>query len=411
MQEVYFKQLNIRLDLRRKRRSVAFVVSALVFFGGVAAAKPFTVNRDYLQSDLEIPVAIKPRDVLPKKSQIEKRVRAAERDVRVEPIYLQVPVDDDARAAFTLAIARSRKYRALMSELDRAVMRFRQKSDSRQRNDDGNNDRNDSVNPLGSEDLPETIKLRIRPEVYKLIRPKAIAEQLKRRHLRVMVRAEELRSQPGVANDFLTSLNPFFEPTALKKIQEKIRAGIAISVDDDLLPGNAPQKVRRFEIFRGPNCFMTALGFQYPRMIGSDEVNIRVETNHHEAMINNDELWRVLQSSFYEVEPARSKLKYGDMLVFFALPSVKDGGQQPDSRAISFRWIKHATTFLFNDLVYSKGSKSPNSPYVVGTLRDEWQAWSRHIEKNGGKLGVKVFRKPLKSATTRPPKSLEDWMY
>jgi hypothetical protein len=235
-----------------------------------------------------------------------------------------------------------------------------------------------------------------------------MAGRLKRRHQRVVIDSAGLMKSAGLRSELLTQLAPFSSTSDLRKIAEKLRTGASLDVDSEILPSGPRRAVRNFEFFRGPNCFMTALAFQYPRMVRSQLVNIREEDDHHQVMINNDELWRVLQSSFYEVDPSRSSLKFGDMLVFFQLPQ---GGGVPRDSAISYRWLKHASTYLFNGLVYSKGSKSPNSPYVVGYLQDEWKSWQKHVTNGGGTLGVKVFRKPLKSATTRPPKSLDDWMY
>lgn len=435
MEEIYSKHqksavnrsaLSAMTSWRLWVAGAVFVAEALAF------AKPFTVNREFLKPELELPVKVVSKDIAPTKRQILKRVRGAEKDPRVEPLFIQVPVDDDARAAFVMSIGRPKKYRALMARLDRLVAEFsaRGERDKNRSGSSGNAvnagdqsdearrsvhqqsvNQNESVNPLAAEELPATIKVKVRPELFNLISFQAIRDILKRSHLQVTVDGATLQRDPDLGKQLLFGLSPFFTADGMKRVQDKVRTGVPIVLDRDLLPGAASRKITAFEIFRGPNCFMTALAFQYPQMIRSELVNVRLENNHHEVMINNDELWRVLQSSFYEVDPARTKLKYGDMLVFFSTPVTPKKGQSTAVREISYRWIKHATTFLFNDFVYSKGSKSPNSPYLVGTLRGEWQAWEKHIEKNGGQLGVKVFRKPLKSATNRPPKSLEDWMY
>ena len=74
---------------------------------------------------------------------------------------------------------------------------------------------------------------------------------------------------------------------------------------------------------------------------------------------------------------------------------------------VNFKWIRHASTYLFNSYTFSKGSKSPNSPYIVGTLSDEWQTWKK-FTKN---LGIKVFRRNQNHVKKRPPKDLVDWIY
>ena len=117
-------------------------------------------------------------------------------------------------------------------------------------------------------------------------------------------------------------------------------------------------------------------------------------------MINYDELWRALQSNFYEINPKETKLKYGDIIVFFDIPSSS-------KYEVYFRWIKHASTYLFNHYVFSKGSKSADSIYAIKTLEEEWSSWSRRTEK----LAIKVFRRGLRHVKTAPPRKLEDWIF
>jgi hypothetical protein len=121
-------------------------------------------------------------------------------------------------------------------------------------------------------------------------------------------------------------------------------------------------------------------------------------------MINYDELWRVLSENFYEVNPDKLPLKYGDMLVFFDVPEDDaDDLEKP----VDFRWIRHTATYLFGGFTFSKGSKSPNTPYTVRTLAEEWKTWKRYTDN----LGVKVFRRSQKSVKAAPPRDLTDWIY
>ena len=370
-----------------------------------AMGRNFAVDVSELRSSLVLPIQVDAMDVSPSFQQIEKRVSASQKDSRVEPLYLAVPVDEDERAAFALKVARPKKYRALTAMLDVEVEQARKRRNTRPAN---NNNPNNSELANQNDDQASTARILVRPALLRLLSPEAIASRLKRRHQRAVIDGAALNAEHSLRAELLTQMAPFSSATDLRKVADKVRLGVPLEVDADILPAGQRKAVRNFEFFRGPNCFMTALAFQYPRMVRSQLVNIRAEDDHHEVMINNDELWRVLQSSFYEVDPGRSALKFGDMLVFFQLPA---GEKLPADSAISYRWLKHATTYLFNGLVYSKGSKSPNSPYVVAHLQDEWRSWQKHVANSGGNLGVKVFRKPLKSATTRPPKSLDDWMY
>jgi hypothetical protein len=117
-------------------------------------------------------------------------------------------------------------------------------------------------------------------------------------------------------------------------------------------------------------------------------------------MINYDELWRILQLSFYEINPEQTSIQYGDMIVFFETKTPQYG-------ALDFKTLRHAATYLFGGYVFSKGSKSANSPYVVRTLAVEWETWTKYTEK----LGVKVFRRNLKHVKTAPPMDPVDWVY
>jgi hypothetical protein len=385
-------------------------IALVTLLGSVAAspalARQFTVDVAGLKPSIVLPLDIDTIEVAPPFEQIEKRVSASQTDSRVEPLFIHVPLDDDERAALALRIARPKKYRALTAMLDREVDQVQKRESARALNN--NNNPNNSEISNQNEDRTRFARILVRPSLLRLLSPEAMAGRLKRRHQRVVIDSAGLMKSAGLRSELLTQLAPFSSTSDLRKIAEKLRTGASLDVDSEILPSGPRRAVRNFEFFRGPNCFMTALAFQYPRMVRSQLVNIREEDDHHQVMINNDELWRVLQSSFYEVDPSRSSLKFGDMLVFFQLPQ---GGGVPRDSAISYRWLKHASTYLFNGLVYSKGSKSPNSPYVVGYLQDEWKSWQKHVTNGGGTLGVKVFRKPLKSATTRPPKSLDDWMY
>jgi hypothetical protein len=117
-------------------------------------------------------------------------------------------------------------------------------------------------------------------------------------------------------------------------------------------------------------------------------------------MINYDELWRVLQRSFYEVDPLKSDMQYGDMIVFF---ETKDS----NSGAVDFKTLRHAATYLLGGYVFAKGSKSANSPYLVRTLGEEWDTWTKYTKR----LGVKVFRRNLKHVTNAIPADPIDWVY
>ena len=397
----------------------AGLVLALLLDPAFAMARPFTARVESLQPSLTLPLKLVEEDIFPQFALIEKRVALAESDSRVEPLYLSVPRDDDDRAGFSLKLARQKKYRTLMAKLDEEIAKADGSIDSKKQlngtpgaqQSSGPGNQNNQVNPTAVEDRGLTVKIRVRPDLLRLMSPTAVTAKLKRTHIHATIDSATLLERIDLRSELLVQMASFTDAPELRKVGEKLRLALPLDVDRDVLPVVAQRAVKTFEIFRGPNCFMAALAFQYPKMVRSHLVNVKSEVDHHGVMINNDELWRVLQSSFYEVDPAKSPLKFGDMIVFFQLPASDKAVKDVADSDISYRWIKHAATFLFNDLVYSKGSKSPNSPYLIGTLRSEWRAWDKHVSAGGGSMGVKVFRKPLKSATSRPPKSLDDWMY
>ena len=117
-------------------------------------------------------------------------------------------------------------------------------------------------------------------------------------------------------------------------------------------------------------------------------------------MINYDELWRAINRHFYEVDLKRSDLKYGDMLVFFSMPLNLN-------ETINFRWIRHTATYLLNEYTFSKGSKSPNTPYTIKTLQEEWNTWKRYTPN----LGVRVYRRAQNKVKKTPPVDRVDWIY
>jgi len=200
----------------------------------------------------------------------------------------------------------------------------------------------------------------------------------------------------------MKQIRPFFGKSHRNKLMKKIRRGKPIKVSKHLLPNFAKKMIKKYIVYRGPNCFHAALAFHSPKLTSSSLINVKKEKGYHRAMINYDELWRAINHNFYEVKPDEQPLKYGDMLVFFDVP--EDG---EDTHPINFKWIRHTATYLFGGYTFSKGSKSPNTPYTVRTLSEEWSTWKK-FTKN---LGIKVFRRAKHKVTRKPPKELVDWIY
>jgi len=183
-----------------------------------------------------------------------------------------------------------------------------------------------------------------------------------------------------------------------EKLFSKIEAGDPVDVGSLLLPKFAERANGKYTQYQGPNCFHAALSFAAPGLAKSNRVNIRREKNHHPAMINYDELWYALSNNFYEVDTKMSELKYGDLLIFF---------DHTAGKPIQYKWIKHASVYLFGPYTFSKGSKSANSPYTFKTLSEEWATWDR-LSSN---LGLKVFRRKIDTARKNPLPTLRDWIY
>ena len=201
----------------------------------------------------------------------------------------------------------------------------------------------------------------------------------------------------------LEQLGHFLDQDDVNRVRQLTARQGPISVPRYLLPKFARKLAGRFILHRGPNCFHAALAFQSPILAHSALINVKEEHGYHRSMINYDELWRILQRSFYEVDPHVSPLKYGDILAFFQIPEGGDGGK----KSIHFTWIRHAAVHLFSNLTFSKGSKSPNSPYAIKTIDQEWSTWAR-LTKG---MAVKVFRRAVKNVKRHPPKDLTDWIY
>jgi len=236
---------------------------------------------------------------------------------------------------------------------------------------------------------------------FKLISLRAFSKELRQIHKKVSVDTKQLLADKKMRKEFLSQVRYFLKSKARKALADKLRAGEDLDLDEDLLPGFAAKMSRRFIPYRGPNCFHAALAFHGSQWAKLPELNIREEPGYHELMINYDELWRVIQARFYQVNPRETSLKYGDMIVFFALP-------RQSSERIHFRWIRHTATYLFDQLTFSKGSKSPNTAYSVKSLSDEWATW---LKQANGNLGVKVFRRNSLASPKGLPFDRSDWIY
>jgi hypothetical protein len=242
----------------------------------------------------------------------------------------------------------------------------------------------------------------IRAEGFPLIDINSFADLYSRTHHSLEINTETLNRDKVLRKEFLAQIKNFLPKKLRKKIRKKIGEEEPINVSTELLPEFARKMVGKYIVFRGPNCFHAALAFHSPKMTSSSLINVKKESGYHRAMINYDELWRAINANFYEVNPDEQSLKYGDMLVFFDVPKTDE-----DNWPVNYKWIRHTTTYLFGGYTFSKGSKSPNTPYTVRTLADEWHTWKK-FTKN---LGVRVYRRSKRKVNRVPPREQIDWLY
>lgn len=348
--------------------------------GAVAPAKikqpKFFDDLGQFRSTLNLPLSVKDQLIKLPESQIETRLSKFEEDPRVEPLQLTIDPDEDKIMEIATRLAKPNRKLSVANYLKN--------------------------NFAKGEQIPGT-KLRlvtIDKEAYGMLNQESFESLFSKVHHEVVVNTSNMRTNTKNRERFLSQVSPFLSTTELKKIRSKIDAGIPLSLDKELLPPFARQKIASHTIYRGPNCFHAALAFQNQRLASSSLVNVRRETGYHQDMLNYDELWRILKLSFYEVDPRKTELQYGDMIVFF---EAKDAAQP----GIDFKTLRHASTYLLGGYVFAKGSKSANSPYLVRTLGEEWKTWSRYTQK----LGVKVFRRNLKHVSNPVPADPIDWVY
>ncbi len=380
MRSITVKQLN-RMGLMPLFGLLS--ISLLSSTAAEAAVRPektqrpkFSYDLSEFHSSLNLPLSVKDHVLKIPERQIDLRLRKSSSDSRIEPLQFTVDLQEDKLMDLASRVAKPNHKLAIANYLKNNF-------------DQG-------------EEIPGT-KLRlvsVSKEAFDLLEPGAVDQLFSKIHHDVTVNSWTLRQNRKDRAKFLSQVSPFLSNQDLRRIEAKIDEGLALSMDKDLLPNFARKRIASHTIYRGPNCFHAALGFQSSRLASSSLVNVRREAGYHQDMLNYDELWRILNLSFYEIDPRKSELQYGDMIVFF---EAKDAAKP----GIDYKTLRHAATYLLGGYVFAKGSKSANSPYLVRTLGEEWKTWSKYTQK----LGVKVFRRNLKSVTNPLPEDPSDWVY
>lgn len=342
-------------------------------------ASDFIQNPNFFKASLSLPVTDRITTVEIPTKKIHTRAKKGSIDGKIEALKLYVPRNPKHLREMTHALSKSgneyelfRRFTAKISKLPKA------------------------------EKKGLKIKIVLNQQDLDLIRIGKLQTILSKPHHVVKVNSRSLYRMPPLRKAFFKQLKGFIKRNDRFGIYAKLKQGVDLSLEKDLLPTFAKKMVRKYLVYRGPNCFHAALAFQGQRLTKSPLYNIKEEKGYHRAMINYDELWRTLSTSFYEVDPRRSKLQYGDLLVYFDVPK-----NLAAYRTTNFRWIRHTATYLFGSYTFSKGSKSSSTPYTIKTLAEEWKTWTG-FTKN---LGVKVYRKTAVNIKKTPPLDLTDWLY
>ena len=338
------------------------------------AKVPFTTNVSSLKSSVKLKTKSRVVDLSIPYKKLSKRARKSTKDERVPPIQVYIPRKKSQFSNTIKAISKKGKEAELKQY-------FKKELNKNKKN-------------------KRRVLVDLSPETLKKVRLKEVGKIMSRSHHDVIIKHDTFLKNQEARKELLSQMKLFFDRNERIRISKKLKEKKDLIVHRDLLPKFARKMAKKFTIFRGPNCFHAALAFHGQNLTKSKKVNVKKEKGYHRAMINYDELWRAINRHFYEVDPNKSPLKYGDMLVFFNIPSKNE-------KSVNFRWIRHTATYLFDQYTFSKGSKSPNTPYSIKTLSEEWGTWDKYTKK----LGVRIYRRLSRKSTTSTPEDLTDWIY
>lgn len=343
--------------------------------------RPFVFDINNVNGSISLPVLDKIETIKMDEKHLISRINQSNDNQNVEPLTLTIKTDESS-------INNLSERLAVDDQAEKLADFFRQSISSEQINQSD----------------PQTKSVVITKDAFEKINPNEFAQLYSKTHHNLTIPTDELRANRKLRRELMKQLSPFLKKSERQVLGSKIAKGEPLHLDQDLLPDFPKRMVRKYIIFRGPNCFHAALAFHSPQMTSSSLINVKQETGYHRAMINYDELWRALNRNFYEIDPEKMPLKYGDMLVFFDVP--KDQADDLE-KPVDFRWIRHTATYLLSGYTFSKGSKSPNTPYSVRTVGEEWKTWKQYTKN----LGLKVFRRSHQTVKLHPPVDLVDWIY
>lgn len=353
--------------------SVAFAVTNYPQSGEI----PFTKELGELKASLPLPVTDEVEKLSVPLRKVKIRILNPKKDSTIEPISISVPRSEKGIKETADKLGAPGKDSALAELLLKKLKK---------------------AGPTNN----DSVKVELDPEDMKYFSLKALSKDLARDHHKVTVPTKDWGPDSSQWNEFRTQLSFMLSKEQMARVTKKVRSGSDLVLDDDLLPAFSKKMVGKYIVYKGPNCFHASLSFFDQQLPRSPDINIKEEEGYHRSMINYDELWRVISNQFYEVDPRIGPLKYGDLLVFFQVP---EGG---GGKSINFKWIRHTAVYLFGPYTFSKGSKSPNTPYSVKTVNEEWSTWQSMVQN----LGLKVYRRQLPTADGKVHMhQRDDWIY
>lgn len=354
-----------------------------------ATSNPKPKKHDYLydieqfKPSLKVPVVEKQEVLEMPEKAINARIKLSGHEEIIEPLYLHVSSNENVLKQMVSQIAKPGKIDVLLRYLKQKLATAKGASD-------GN-----------SQDESKDRDVRISSSLASLLRMDALSRTFEKTHRNLTIPADTFRNNTALHRELLRQIKPFFSQQDFHRIADKMNKGEELHVDTDLLPAFARKMVKRYTIYKGPNCFHSALAFQSPLIPKSPLINVKIEPGYHRSMINYDELWRALNLYFYEIDPSVTPVEYGDTIIFLDVP------KDQSAASANFKWVRHAASYLFGNYTFSKGSKSPNTPYSVKTVTEEWDTWKKYCDN----LAIKVFRRTSKNVTKKPPMDLTDWLY
>ncbi|MEZ4741555.1 MAG: hypothetical protein R3B45_03775 [Bdellovibrionota bacterium] len=349
-----------------------------VVFQDLSAKKPlWCFELEKIKGSISIPLIDETETISLPTKKIQQRISKSKQDFRVEPIYFTLRNSDQVFFSTAKKYAKKGHTEELYEYLKNKY---------------------EESNPIKTGSKSRSIE--INESAFQLINKRKLSDKYRETHHNLTIDTSVLKKNRALRDEFFRQVSPYIEKEDGQMLTKKINRSLPLRVDRDLLPTFAKKMVKKFTIFRGPNCFHAALAFQDENFTNSPKYNVKKEKNYHRAMINYDELWRTLNKEFYEIDVVKYPLKYGDIIVFFEVPTNTPG-------PANFKWIRHTATYLFNGYTFSKGSKSSDTPYTVKKLSDEWETWKHYTQL----MAVKIFRKSGKNVSKAPARDLLDWRY